>query len=66
MRRTLMFLSNHSDSGLGSCSPLCDDYPAGDNGFTGRIECIRIDCTGEGHHHLVDPEHVLYFAMSRH
>jgi hypothetical protein len=62
---SILQISDQSDPGLGGCSPLCDDYPAGDNGFTGRIEWVRIDRAEDGHDHLLDPEHVLHFAMSR-
>jgi hypothetical protein len=41
--------------GRDSGSPVCDDYPVGDNAFTGSIDWVRIDAGKDSHDHLVRP-----------
>jgi hypothetical protein len=45
---------------------VADDYPAGDNAFTGTINWVRIDLGTDSHDHLIDPEQLFHFAMTRH
>jgi arylsulfatase A-like enzyme len=51
--------------GKDSGSPVSDDYPPGDNTFTGTINWVRIDLGTDSHDHLLDPEQLFHFAMSR-
>jgi arylsulfatase len=51
--------------GVDSGSPVCEDYPAGDNAFTGTIDWVRIDIGKDNHDHLIDPDQLMHFAMSR-
>jgi arylsulfatase len=46
-------------------SPVCQDYPAMDNSFTGKIDWVRMDVGTDSHEHLLDPAQRLHFAMSR-
>ncbi len=46
-------------------SPICEDYPIGDNAFTGKIEWVRMDVGGDSHEHMLDPIQRLHVAMSR-
>ena len=36
-----------------------------DNAFTGTIKWIRLDVGTDDHGHLIDPQQLLHFAMSR-
>src|SRR5262249_47280991 len=50
-------LDETSDVGVDSCSPVCDDYPAGRaNAFTGELRFLRVDLGEDSHEHLVDRE----------
>jgi arylsulfatase len=51
--------------GTDSGSPVSDDYPAGGNAFTGAINWVRIDIGTDSHDHLLDPEQLFHFAMTR-
>jgi arylsulfatase len=53
----------HIGRGIGS--PVCQDYPAMDNSFTGKIDWVRMDVGADSHEHLLDPAPRLHFAMSR-
>jgi arylsulfatase A-like enzyme len=46
-------------------SPVTADYPAGDNAYAGTIDWVRIDLGEDRHDHLLDPEQVLHFAITR-
>jgi arylsulfatase len=46
-------------------SPVCDDYPAADNAFTGTIAWVRLDISTDSHDHLLDPEQHLRAAMAQ-
>jgi arylsulfatase A-like enzyme len=62
----LFSLDETSDVGADSCSPVCDDYPAGTaNAFTGTIKFIRIDLGDDSHDHLIDPEIKAQLALTR-
>jgi arylsulfatase len=62
----LFSLDETSDVGYDSCSPVCDDYPAGRaNAFDGTIKFIRIDLGEDSHDHLIDPEIKAQLAMTR-
>jgi arylsulfatase A-like enzyme len=58
-------LTETAGVGRDSGSPVCDDYPVGDNSFSGTIDWVRIDVGEDSHDHLVDPEHLLNLAMNR-
>jgi hypothetical protein len=52
----LFSLDETSGVGSDSCSPVCDDYPAGTaNAFTGTIKFLRVDLGDDSHDHLIDP-----------
>jgi hypothetical protein len=51
--------------GRDSGSPVSDEYPPGDNAFTGTINWVRIDLGTDSHDHLLDPEQQFHFAMTR-
>jgi Sulfatase len=51
--------------GTDAGSPVADNYPAGDNAFTGQINWVRIDLGTDSHDHLLDPKQLLHFAMTR-
>jgi arylsulfatase len=46
-------------------SPVCDDYPATDNAFTGQIEWVRLDAGTDTHDHMLDPDQRLRLAMTK-
>jgi len=54
-----------TDVGRDTGSPVTQDYPAGDNAFTGTVKWVRIDLGSDSHDHLIDPEHLLNVAMAR-
>ncbi|HET6506641.1 MAG TPA: arylsulfatase [Baekduia sp.] len=59
-------LDETSDVGVDSCSPVCDDYPAGTaNAFTGELRFLRIDLGDDSHDHLIDHEIKAQLAMTR-
>jgi arylsulfatase len=51
--------------GRDSGAPVCDEYPAGDNAFTGKIEWVRMDVGTDSHEHMLDPVQRLRVAMTR-
>ncbi len=68
VKRTHAFvfsLDETTDVGCDTGSPVCDDYPAVDNRFTGAINWIRIDTGEDSHDHLIDPGQLMQLAMSR-
>jgi hypothetical protein len=44
---------------------VSNDYPAGDNAFTGQINWVRLDLGTDSHDHLIDAAHLLHLAMTR-
>jgi hypothetical protein len=56
-----------TDVGSDTASPVSDDYGAGDNAFTGRVEWVQIDLgeDAEDADHLISPEERLRVAMAR-
>jgi arylsulfatase len=54
-----------ADVGFESASPVAEDYPAGDNSFTGRVRWVQIDLEKDDHDHLITPEERLHVAMVR-
>ena len=58
-------LDETTDVGCDTGSPVCDDYPAGDNRFTGTINWIRLDIGDDSHDHLIDQGQLMNLAMSR-
>jgi arylsulfatase A-like enzyme len=44
-------LTETAGVGRDSGSPACDDYPVGDNAFTGTIDWVRIDAGDDSHDH---------------
>jgi arylsulfatase A-like enzyme len=58
-------LDETTDVGRDTGAPVCDDYPAGDNAFTGTITWVRLDLGTDSHDHLIDPAQLLHFAMTR-
>ena len=51
--------------GVDSGAPVCDDYPADGYRFTGGIDWVRLEAGPDRHDHLLDPEQVVHFALSR-
>jgi arylsulfatase len=58
-------LDETMDIGVDGASPVSDDYPAGDNQFTGTVQWVRLDLGGDDHSHLIPPEQHLKVAMTR-
>jgi arylsulfatase len=58
-------LDETTDVGRDTGAPVCDDYKAGDNVFTGEIKWVRLDVGTDSHDHLIDPEQLMTIAMSR-
>ncbi len=58
-------LDETTDVGCDTGSPVCSDYPAVDNHFTGAINWIRVDVGDDSHDHLIDPSQLMDLAMSR-
>jgi arylsulfatase A-like enzyme len=54
-----------TDVGRDTGSPVTEEYPTGDNAFTGEIRWIQIDLGKDDHDHLVPAEHRLRVAMTR-
>jgi arylsulfatase len=56
-----------TDLGSDTASPVSDDYPAGENAFTGIVNWVQIDIDGaaEDVDHLITPEERLRVAMAR-
>jgi Sulfatase len=68
MERTHAFIytmDETTDVGRDTGAPVCDDYAAGDNAFTGQINWVRIDLGTDSHDHLLDPAQLLHLAMTR-
>jgi hypothetical protein len=51
--------------GTDAGSPISDEYGAGDNAFTGEINWVRLEVGTDSHDHLLEPEQLMHFAMSR-
>jgi arylsulfatase A-like enzyme len=58
-------LDETTDVGRDTGAPVCNDYAAGDNAFTGQINWVRLDIGTDSHDHLIDPAQLLHFAMTR-
>jgi arylsulfatase len=55
----------YTDVGRDDLSPVTNDYPMGDNAFTGTIKWIEMEGGRDSHDHLVDPQDVIRFAMAK-
>ena len=55
----------YTDVGRDALSPVTDDYPAGDNAFTGTIKWIEMEAGDDSHDHLIDPEDFIQLAMAK-
>jgi arylsulfatase A-like enzyme len=55
----------YTDVGRDAQSPVADDYPAGDNTFTGTIKWIEMEGGQDSHDHLVDPGQVFHCHMTK-
>ena len=55
----------YTDVGRDDLSPVTDDYPAGDNAFTGTIKWIELEAGDDSHDHLIDPQDFIRVAMWR-
>jgi hypothetical protein len=55
----------YTDVGRDAQSPVTDDYPAGDNTFTGAIKRIEMQAGTDSHDHLVDPGQIFRNAMAK-
>jgi hypothetical protein len=44
---------------------VTDDYPPGDNTFTGTIEWIELESGDDSHDHLIDPAQFLHLIMAK-
>jgi arylsulfatase A-like enzyme len=53
------------DVGSDTGSPTSQDYGAHGNSFTGKIDWVKLDISGDSHDHLVTAEDKLNIAMSR-
>ncbi len=51
--------------GTDAGSPVAPDYGPGDNTFTGQINWVRLETGTDSHDHLLDPEQLMHFAMTR-
>jgi hypothetical protein len=51
--------------GRNAGSPVCDDYPAADNAFTGKIDWVRLEVGSDSHDHMLDPVQKVNVAMTR-
>lgn len=54
-----------TDVGKDTGSPVTNDHPVGDNAFTGTIKAVRIELGTDSHDHLIDPQHLVQYAMTR-
>jgi hypothetical protein len=59
------FGSEYTDVGRDTQSPVTDDYPEGDNAFTGKIKWIEMEGGQDSHDHLIDPDHIFNYAMAK-
>jgi hypothetical protein len=55
----------YTDVGRDAQSPVTDDYPAGDNTFTGTITWIEMEAGTDSHDHLIDPGQIFHHAMAK-
>ena len=44
---------------------MTDDYPIGDNTFTGTIKWLELEGGEDSHDHLIDPEDFINVAMAK-
>jgi len=44
---------------------VTNDYPPGDNAFTGAIKWIDLESGDDSHDHLVDPAQFIHFVMAK-
>jgi arylsulfatase len=58
-------LDEGMDVGMDLASPVSEEYASGDNAFTGKIDFVQIDISGEDISHMLDPEVLAAIAMSR-
>jgi hypothetical protein len=64
----LIFASDETvDVGCDKGTPITDDYAAGDNAFTGRINWVQLDLdeAAEDVDHLISPEERYRVALGR-
>jgi hypothetical protein len=55
----------YTDVGRDAQSPVTDDYPIGDNAFTGTIKWLELEGGEDSHDHLIDPEDFINVAMAK-
>ena len=55
----------YTDVGRDDLSPVTDDYPQGNNAFTGTIKWIELEGGEDSHDHLIDAEDFIRVAMAR-
>ncbi|OBA72856.1 arylsulfatase [Mycobacterium sp. 1554424.7] len=53
------------DVGRDTGSPCSPDYGANDNAFTGDIDWVRLETSGDGHDNLVTPEDRMRVALGK-
>ncbi len=51
--------------GVDSAAPVSDDYPSDGYRFTGEIDWVRLEIGTDSQDHLLDPDQLIQFAMSR-
>ena len=54
-----------TDVGRDDSSPVTDEYPAGDNDFTGTIKWVELQTGDDDHSHHIDPAQIVHYAMTR-
>jgi arylsulfatase A-like enzyme len=59
------FGSVYTDVGRDGLASVTDDYPRGDNAFTGTIKWIELEAGLDSHDHLIDPETLIHYAMAK-
>jgi arylsulfatase len=62
---TLFTFDETTDVGRDTAAPVTDDYPLGDNAFTGEIRWVQIDVGNDSHDHLIQPEDRIHLMMTR-
>jgi arylsulfatase A-like enzyme len=55
----------YTDVGRDALSPVTDDYPPGDNTFTGTIKLIELESGDDSHDHLIDPAQFIHLIMAK-
>ena len=55
----------YTDVGRDDLSPVTDDYPRGDNTFTGAIKWVEMEGGQDSHDHLINPEDFIRVAMAK-